>query len=160
MILTKVGEPIYLHIKLGTGQENRYPVAVLRDYLGNQLGSQIELTHKGEGLYENFSIPMTSSPIITASYIVYDDEALTTRSEDNSDGIDIFILDSGERPTFEDKVIAHISDDSNMFAWVDDTQNLMFAKFEDDNSISIIPSDDIVFAIVEDISNLQGSFEV
>jgi len=90
-MLVKVGDPIQLNLQLEDGSTNQFPRAILRNQLGILLAeSPVDLTHTGEGLYQNDSVFMPNTQEVTATYKVYTDFARTLLSERYSIELDVF----------------------------------------------------------------------
>jgi len=92
MILVKQGDNIPIHLQLSTGNTGKYVRAQLKDTSGGNIGSAINLTEAGDGLYTDNSQIMPSTQFILCVYKVYDDAGYTTISEDDGDFVDLFVL--------------------------------------------------------------------
>lgn len=89
--MPKVGDPIPLDHKLFDGNSGKFVRAYVRDFSGSAVaGSPATLSHIGEGRYINNSLVMPDSPLVKASYIVYDDALFTTESPIYTHGTDVF----------------------------------------------------------------------
>jgi len=93
-ILTKAGQPIRLNLQLWDGDIGKFPQATLKNTPGVELvGSPVDLTHSGNGLYEADSITMPDTEEVTATFKVFNDSGHLVPSEDHSDAFDLFRKD-------------------------------------------------------------------
>lgn len=76
----KVNQYIPLVLQLSDEDTSLYPQVVLKDNTGANIGSPIDLTHRGNGLYSDESFQMPAFNFITAQFKVYQDAGHTIRS--------------------------------------------------------------------------------
>ena len=76
----KVNQYIPLVLQLSDEDTSLFPQVVIRDNTGVLIGSPIDLTHVGSGLYTNSSFQMPTNSFITMQYKVYQDAGHTIRS--------------------------------------------------------------------------------
>lgn len=89
----KFGSPIPLAFQLFDANTAKYVRVVLRDANDIAIGSPINLTQIGLGLYVDESVNMPSTPWVTAQYVVYDDSGYTIISLSEGAGMNVFLLD-------------------------------------------------------------------
>ena len=132
-MLVKVGDPIQLNLQLEDGASNKHPRAILRDQLGTLLsGSPVNLTHTGDGLYQNDSVFMPDTQEVTATYKVYDDVGRTILSQLYSIELDVFTRDSSASliqsllgQNLKGDIDGYLDDSGGLQAFLDDTGGIM-----------------------------------
>jgi len=108
MILVKQGDNMPLHVQLATGNVGKYVRAFLKDDAGVAIGSPIDLTEVGSGLYIDNSYIMPAKQFVLCIYKVYDDAGYTEISEDDGDHVDLFALDTDVSLIRKDTFIAEL----------------------------------------------------
>ncbi len=84
MFKITVNDPIPLTLQLHDGAENKYPQAIIRDSAGSTiLGSPVDLSHIGNGLYRDLTKTLASPQIISVTFVTYDDASHTTESSEH-----------------------------------------------------------------------------
>lgn len=91
-MLVKLGSTIHLNLQLEDGATDKFPSAILRDKDGTQISVE-ELTHTGNGLYQNDDQVMPNTDEVTATYLVYEDSDRTTISPLYGAALDVYTLD-------------------------------------------------------------------
>jgi len=125
-MIVKIGDPIQLNLQLEDGATDKYPQAILRNQIGTILaGSPVDLTHTGDGLYQNDSISMPNTQEVTATYKVYEDAPHTVLSQFYTIELDVFGKDNAAELVANLKQLAgditgELEDTGGITAYFDD----------------------------------------
>lgn len=94
--MAKPGDQLDIYIQAVDGNEELYPLAIVRDQDGIALaGSPVILPHVGQGLYKDtgsFTFPAAASSV-TAVVEMYIDAGLTNISRANGNGLNLYERD-------------------------------------------------------------------
>ena len=159
--LVKIGDPIHLNLQLEDGAIDKYPQAILRDQIGTLMaGSPVDLTHTGDGLYQNDSISMPNTQEVTATYKVYDDSGHTILSSFYSVELDVFTKDNAAELVANLKQLAgditgSIDDVGGLSAFLDDNGGLL-GDIVDSGSLEGFIDDFELTGVLVDSGDLVG----
>jgi len=154
-ILTKVGDPIRLNLQLFDGDPDKFPQAILRDVNGTELvGSPVDLSHTGDGLYKDASVNMPDVIFVTASFKVYNDVGFTKLSNLHGDALDVFQRD--ETQAAIDKLLAE-SRKADFTSTVSDEDSFTSTVSDEDEIKSQVSDEDEISAQVSDDDGLESN---
>ncbi len=92
IVRVKLGEALRINLQDFDGKAGLFPQAILRDDTGSELsGSPVDLAHTADGLYQDKSIVMPNTPMVTAVMKTYTDAGHTVLSDDHEDAIQVFL---------------------------------------------------------------------
>jgi len=95
--MPKINEAIRLNLQLFDGGTTLYPLVYAYNAAGSQIsGSPVALSHLANGLYTNSSLLMPDTAQVRAVYRVFTDSGHTLISDDYSDALDIFNLETDD----------------------------------------------------------------
>lgn len=128
-IPVKQGSPIPLNAQSKSGRTDLVIKATVHQLPGfAQIGSQVTLTHKGNGAYSANGPNMTSDVRLFGQYLVFESDGVTLNKKGDQVVQDIFILETDPPTTalaagdfvmgkvIEDDIIKGIVDDDNIEA--------------------------------------------
>lgn len=162
-MLVKVGDPIQLNLQLEDGATNKFPRAILRNQLGVLLPeSPVDLTHTGEGLYQNDSVFMPDTQEVTATYKVYDDAGRTILSAIYSIELDVFTKDGSASliqsllgQNLKGDIDGLVDDSGVLQSFLDDTGGIM-GDIDDSGQLEGYIEESELTGIVLDDGELLG----
>jgi hypothetical protein len=151
-IQTKVGDPIQLNAVLEDGDVSKFPQAILKDADGTPLGaSPVDLTHSGNGHYENDAILMPATQQVHATYIIYDDAAHTVESYTHLRGEDVFVRN------INNELLENINDNVNSIVSGTLPGQELEGFLEDAGELAgEILEEELIFGEVDDQGALEG----
>jgi hypothetical protein len=152
-----LGDPIRLNLQLWDGATSKFPLAVLRDGLGNELPeSPIGLSHIGDGLYADDSVDMPDTPEVTATYVVYNDAGFTDESDEHQQSLDVFPLNT-ITPLLE-QVLELLEKclNTNMIACID-SANEIIGLLKGVDGIDAYVSEESIFANIDNDDTIKGT---
>lgn len=162
-MLVKVGDPIQLNLQLEDGATDKYPRAYLRNQFGSPLaGSPVDLTHTGDGLYQNDSVQMPDTQEVTATFKVFDDAGHTILSPIYSIELDVFTKDQSAGliqallgQNLAGDIDGILDDSGGLQSFLDDTGGIM-GDIDDSGSLQGYIEEIELTGIVIDDGELLG----
>jgi len=111
-----VNQPIPFVLNLHDGSEVAYPQVTVRDTAGALLfGGPIDLTHIGEGRYQNLAYSHATLESISAVYIIYSDALHTTEDTMYQRSQDVFVIvEEGEVAAGKTEIIGVLEPPANL----------------------------------------------
>jgi len=152
MFTLRIGDPIPLQLQLASAQEDKFPVAILRDTDGNVVFGPISLTHQGNGLYADYSLAMPAEAILVATFIVYTDAGQTTfDTGENGHAIDVFIRTDAAQAVadFSEGIVLVVEEESVNFV-VEDTPSVTFVAQEQSTLFTLEDTSQIAFTVADE----------
>jgi len=165
-MIIKVGDPIQLNLQLEDGVSTKFPRAILRNQFGVLLAqSPVDLTHTGDGLYQNDSVLMPDTQEVTATFKVYDDAGHTILSSAYTIELDVFTKNQATAvaPSFGQGLpgdIVGILDDTGLIkAALEDSGTLSGEVVDEEVLVGYIDEEEIT-GIWHDNDEVAGSVMV
>jgi hypothetical protein len=164
-MLVKVGDPIQLNLQLEDGNETKYPRAILRNQFGTLLPeSPVDLTHSGDGLYQNDSVFMPDTQEVTATFKVYDDSLRTVLSNTYTIELDVFCRDNSfdllsSFKQLPGDILGVVDDSGSLGSFLDDIGSIV-GDIEDDGSLAGYIEEFELIGVLDDSGSLSGIIDI